>query len=454
MSVQSALLNAPIASTILRMAAPNILAQFITVLTFVAEAWYVGQLGSIALAGLALAFPMMMLSMMLSAGAFGGAMTGAVAQQLGAGNRVGAENLAVHAVLLGLCMAALSSLFFLAFGGVIYSSLGGLGPVLEKALSYSDILFYGVFTNWLANSLAAIVRAAGHMFVASICLIAGSIVQVISAAILIFGWGPFPSMGIGGAAAAVTIGYFLSSMLLFYYLSVKCPELHLKILGVSIKLSPIVKILKVAALSSVNVLLTVLSVIAVTGFMARQGTDVLAGYGIGARLEFLLIPLIFGFGAASTVMVGVHFGAGQIKRGHTVGWIGAFYAAGLTGVIGCLTAVFPGIWAESFTEVQAVQEVCRSYLQVVGPFYAFFGLGLCFYFASQGAGRVLWPVLSVVVRFAIVVGGGFILISLETTTPDNFFLLIGIGMLAQAIFTAVPIQMGAWTRGLDAQKHS
>ena len=162
---------------------------------------------------------------------------------------------------------------------------------------------------------------------------------------------------------------------------------------------------------------------------------------------------IFGFGAASTVMVGVHFGAGQIKRGHTVGWIGAFYAAGLTGLIGCVAAVFPGIWAESFTEVLAVQEVCRSYLQVVGPFYAFFGLGLCFYFASQGAGRVLWPVLSVVVRFAIVVGGGFILISLETTTPDNFFLLIGIGMLAQAIFTAVPIQMGAWTRGLDAQKH-
>ena len=100
----SPLLTAPIGATIVRLAAPNMLAMVVTMATLMAEAWYVGQLGTEALAGLALGFPMMMLAMMLSAGSFGGTITGAVARRLGAGDRAGAEVLALHAVLSGLLL--------------------------------------------------------------------------------------------------------------------------------------------------------------------------------------------------------------------------------------------------------------------------------------------------------------------------------------------------------------
>ena len=169
----SPLLTAPIGPTIVRMAAPNIAAMLVTTLTAMAEAWYVGQLGTAALAGLALAFPMLMLVNMLSAGAMGGAITGAVARRLGAGDRPGAETLAFHAVLLALLLAGACAVVFLLGGRRIYSLLGGTGQVLEQALAYSDVVFLGCVSIWLANTLASVVRATGRMRVAAQRLVAG-----------------------------------------------------------------------------------------------------------------------------------------------------------------------------------------------------------------------------------------------------------------------------------------
>ena len=443
------MLTAPIGRTIIGLAAPNVISMIVLLITLVAEAWYIGQMGTVALAGLALVFPMFMLIMMLSAGSVGGAITGVVAQQLGAGNRSGAEVLAFHAVLLAVLLAAICGLIFLTAGGWAYSALGGSGAVLDEALLYSDLFFTGCLSMWLANALAAIARATGHMKVVAICLITGSVVQLVAGGLLIFGLGFFPKMGMSGAAAAAVIGYSVGALMLLYFLMMKCAELRLTFSGIAINLMPLVNILRVGALSSVNPFCTWAAVIAITAFMARYGVDTLAGYGIGARLEFLLIPLIFGFGAASTAMVGIHFGAKRIQRAHRVGLTASFISAGIAGVIGITVAVFPGIWANAFTDVEAVRMACRTYLQIVGPFYAFFAVALCLYFASQGAGRVLWPVIGVAVRFAIVIFGGLILVMIEEARIEPFFTLIAAGMAAQGILTGLAIHLGAWTRNLD-----
>jgi Na+-driven multidrug efflux pump len=186
----SPLLTAPIGPTIIRLAAPNMIAMVVTMVTLMGEAWYVGRLGTESLAGLALAFPMMMLVMMLSAGSFGGTITGAVARRLGAGDRPGAEALAFHAVLLAVLLAGACTLVFLLGGRRIYSLLGGSGAVLAQALAYSDVLFLGCIAMWLANALASIVRATGHMQVAAKGLVAGSVLQVMAAGVLVFGLGP------------------------------------------------------------------------------------------------------------------------------------------------------------------------------------------------------------------------------------------------------------------------
>jgi putative MATE family efflux protein len=446
-TLASPLLTAPIGATIVRLAAPNMLAMVVTMATLMAEAWYVGQLGTEALAGLALGFPMMMLAMMLSAGSFGGTITGAVARRLGAGDRAGAEVLALHAVLLMLLLAGLCSVVFLVGGRGIYSLLGGRGPVLELALAYSNVLFGGCVSLWLTNALAAIVRATGHMSVAAKGLLAGSLLQVLAAGALVFGLGPLPKMGIAGAAAGIVVGNVFSAVLLLSFLMKRCAELRLRFTGLPLKMAPMVMLLKLGSLAAVNPICTTATVMVITGFVAHLGVDVLAGYGIGARLELLLVPMIFGFGAAATTLVGVHFGANAIERGHRAAWTAAKYSAVLCGLVGGAVALFPGLWANLFTQAESVREACRTYLQIVGPFYAFYGLSLCLYFASQGAGRVLWPVIFSVVRVLVIVLGCISLARNPGNGAAQYFWVIAAGLAAQGLLTAAAIRLGAWRRG-------
>ena len=443
----SPLLTAPIGPTIIRLAAPNMIAMVVTMITLVAEGWYVGQLGTTSLAGLALAFPMMMLLMTLSGGSLGGTVTGAVARRLGAGDRPGAEVLAFHAVLLTVLLAGACAAVFLFGGRWIYSLLGGSGAVLAEALAYSDVLFLGCVSVWLANILAAIVRATGNMPVAANGLVAGSVLQVVAAGVLVFGLGPFPKMGIAGAAAGIVIGYAMASLMLLRFLMTRCAELRLRLSGIPVKLAPMAAILKVATLASVNTFCTMAAVIVITAFIARLGVDVLAGYGIGSRLELLMIPMVFGFGAAATALVGVHFGANAIERGRRAGWTAAFYSAALCGMTGGAIALFPGLWANLFTNSEAIRAACRTYLQIAGPFYALFGLALCLYFASQGAGRIVWPVIASVVRVLVIALGCVVLSSVPAAGPEHFFWLIAGGMVVQALVSGTAIRFGAWTRG-------
>jgi putative MATE family efflux protein len=388
--------------------------------------------------------------MMLSGGSIGGTITGAVAQRLGAGDRAGAEVLAFHAVLLALLLAALSALVFLLGGSRIYGTLGGTGAVLEQALAYSDVLFMGCVTMWLANALAAIVRATGNMMVAAKCLVTGSVVQVIAAGVMVLGLGPVASMGIGGAAAGIVLGYGVAAALLLVFLLGRCGELRLRLSGIPVSLAPMVAILKVGALSSVNSFCSLGSVIVITAVMARLGVDVLAGYGVGSRLDFLIIPMVFGFGSAATAMVGVHFGANEIRRAHQAGWTAAAYSAALSGLVGGTVALFPGLWVNLFTDSESVRAICGTYLHIVGPFYAFFGLGLCLYFASQGTGRMLWLVVASMARLGVIAAGSIFLSHLASPTPEQFFWTIAAGMLAQALVSGAAIQLGAWTAGRAA----
>jgi Na+-driven multidrug efflux pump len=111
-------------------------------------------------------------------------------------------------------------------------------------------------------------------------------------------------------------------------------------------------------------------------------------------LEYLLIPLTFGFGGPLVALVGTNLGAGRPERAIRVAWIGGWICFGLTEAVGVVAALFPTAWLMLFARDPAVLVAGSSYLQVVGPFYGFFGLGMALYFASQGAGTMVWPLLA------------------------------------------------------------
>jgi Na+-driven multidrug efflux pump len=206
-----------------------------------------------------------------------------------------------------------------------------------------------------------------------------------------------------------------------------------------------IDILKVGGISSLSSLQTVATIVVVTSLMSSFGPEALAAYGIGTRLEFLLVPITFAFGVACLSMVGMALGANMAQRAKQVAWSGALLSSVLVGCIGLLVSFWPGIWTEIFTSNPVVLSYTELYFKWVGPCYGFFALGLCLYFASQGAGKLLGPVLAGTFRFIVVAAGG-IWLTQNNGSAVEMFSLIAAGMVCFGLLTALAVYKVSWAR--------
>jgi len=437
------LLAGPILSTLLRLALPTSVAMVATALVAIAETVYVGILGTLPLAGLALVFPMVMLQQTMSAGAMGGGISSAVSRALGAGDAVRAAALAQHAFLIGAAAGLTFFAIFQLFGPAIYSLLGGRGGVLAEALAYSNVVFFGAPGIWLANTFASILRGTGNMVVPSKVLLAVAGAQILIGGAFGLGIGPIPRFGMAGVALGQVIAFSAGAIYLYWHLASGRARITLSITTVSPSWNMLRDILKVGAIACISPLQTILSVLILTRLVAELGTEALAGYGIGARLEFLLIPITFSIGVASVPMVGMAVGAGDIARARSVAWTAGVVATSALTVIGVVVALFPLLWAGMFTNDPAILGSASTYLRWAGPFYGLFGLGLCLYFASQGSGKILGPVLAGTVRLLVVLVGGVWLVSMNAPAWQ-LFALVGVAMAVYGAATAFSLWIADW----------
>src|SRR5579862_1928789 len=437
------LLEAPIGATLVRLAAPNVLVMTVQALIGVIETYFVGRLGTDALAGMALVFPVLMLVQMISAGAMGGGILSAVARALGAGRRESANILVWHAVAIALALGIITTIAALALGPTLYRAMGGRDASLAAALAYSNLVFLGAIPLWLFNSLAAIIRGTGNMIVPAVISTAGAIVLLPLSPALIMGWGPLPHLGIIGGATAVVSYYVVGSAIYAAFLwsgrGVLKPPARLPRLA----WAPTREILRVGAISALISVTTNLTVATATGFVGAYGPAAIAGYGTGSRLEYLLVPLVFGLGAPLGAMVGTAIGAGRRTRALKVTWTGAILAGLVTEAIGVAAALAPNAWLELFGSDPAMLATGAQYLRHVGPFYGFFGTGLALYFASQGAGRLAWPLLGAVLRVIVAIGGGYLALRYDLGLPA-VFLSLGIALTCYSTINAIAIACGAW----------
>jgi len=439
----NSLLTAPILPTLLKLALPNGIAMFGTALVAVAETSYIGRLGTEPLAGIALVFPFVMLTQMMSAGAMGGGVSSAISRALGAGDRDRAATLALHAAMIGTCAGLFFTVMMLTFGRRFYSLLGGGGGVLEQAMQYSQVLFSGAISIWLVNTLASVLRGTGDMGIPSGVLIAVAVVQVAVGGGLGLGLFGLPKLGMPGVAAGQLTAFTLGAIFLAWYLASGRSRLKLNFAAFRFQRDMFVDILKVGAISCLSPLQTVLTILIFTKIVAGLGTETLAGYGMGSRLEFLLVPIAFAFGVASVPMVGMAMGAGLVKRARRVAWT-AGAAAGLTvGLIGMVVALKPAFWVSLFTSDPGVTAAANSYLAWAGPAFGFFGTGICLYFASQGAAKVGGPVLAGTIRLLLVGLGGWWLAS-SGAPAWTLFALVGAAMVVFGLSTVLFIRVTRW----------
>jgi putative MATE family efflux protein len=438
------MLDAPLLPTLLRLATPNVIGLFAMTVVIGYDGYILGRLGHDALAGIALVFPLSMLMLQMSAGGIGGASTAAVARALGGGRSDEADRLAQHALLIALLMAAAFMAGMLAFGRAAYTAMGGRGPALEAALAYSNVLFGGAAVIWATNVLAAVVRGAGNMLLPALMLLATAAVHLVLCPLLVFGWGRFDGLGIAGAAVSTLLANALAALVLAAHLLRRNGAVQLRRAAWRLRAPLLRDILRVGIPASVNPVISNLSIAVATAYVGHYGIAALAGYGVAARLEYILVPIAFGFGTALTAMVATNMGAGQAARALRVTWVGAAVVTGITGVIGVAAALQPALWMNLFTDDAAVRDFGAEYLGIVGAAYGLFGLGLALLFASQGAGRMFWPLAGSMARLVIVAAGGWACVHWLQAPPGAFFLVVALSFVVYAGLIAGAIGLGRW----------
>jgi putative MATE family efflux protein len=438
------LLQGSIVPTLLRLAWPNVLVMLAQASTGLIETWWVSHLGTDALAGMALVFPVFMMMQMLSGGAMGGGIASAIARALGGGRRVDADALVLHAIVINLVLGLVFSALVLTFGPALYGALGGEGRSLQAALLYSNIVFACNALVWLMNALASVIRGTGNMFVPSLAICIGVALLVPLSPLLIFGFGPVPALGIAGAGIAVVLTTAMTAAVLAWYIWSGRSLVRMQL--TRLRSALFIDILRVGAVGSINTLQTTLTVALTTALVgAAAGPEAIAGYGTAGRLEYLLIPLVFGLGAPLVALVGTNVGAGQQARALRIALIGGALAFALSEAIGLAAAVWPHAWLGLFGHDARMLETGTAYLRSVGPAYGFFGLGLSLYFASQGAGRLSWPLFAGSLRLLFAVGGGWAVLRL-TGSLSWLFAALSIALIVYGLTLVAAVASGVWYR--------
>ena len=424
---RAALLERPIASTLLGLAWPVLVVLALQTLVGIAETYFVSSLGTSAIAGVALVFPLFMLMTMMSNGGIGGGVSSAIARAIGGGNRKEAEALVVHALVIAVAFGALFTAGAWIGGPPLFRFLGAQDDTLKNAQVYSNVVFAAAIPGWIANLLGSALRGAGNVRIPALVTAIGSVVTLLLSPLLIFGWGFVPGLGVAGAGAAMIIFNTGAATVLGIYMN--SPQTPLRLRAARLTVRRFREILRVGLLSAVGTIVTNLTVVIATGLVGTFGRDAIAGYGLASRLDYLLIPLLFAVGTASVTMVGTSIGAGHHERARKIAWTSALISAAITAGIGSFAALFPEGWMHLFSHEPSVVRVGTDYLVRVAPFYAFTGLGMALYFASQGAGSVVWPFSAGVARLVTVALVGWAWVNMNHGSLTGLFWIVAAAQL-------------------------
>jgi putative MATE family efflux protein len=438
------LLTASIGRSLWRLAGPTTAVMVVQTVVAIAETYFFGRLGTEALAGFALVFPFLMLMQMMAAGGIGGGVAAAMARALGGKRTQDARALVLHAFVLGLGLSLLFMLLAWTVAPSLFRLLGGEGKALANAETYSRVLFTGSAAVWANFFLAALLRGGGDAATPGRYMMLASLVQIPLSGVLALGIGGWHGLGMAGPAVssiAVMAGAALLQARAVWRGKLGfVPSLR----GIPLQRRLFWEILKVGLLASFSALTANLTAMMVTGLVGRFGVTALAGYGVGVRLEFMLVPLAFGIGSGLTTLVGVAAGAQDWKRAVRVAWSGGLIAFGLIGALGWIVALVPEGWARLFTSDPQVIAATVAYITHVAPFYCLFGLGMTLSFASQGAGRMKAPFYAGIARMVVATAGGWFAVERLGAGLDGVFAAIAAGIILYGTMIAGPLLVKPW----------
>jgi putative MATE family efflux protein len=314
-----------------------------------------------------------------------------VARRIGEKNPEGAAEAAVQGIALGVITAAILGVAGVVLAPNLLALMGATPEVIATGHTYTRIMLGGNVVILLLFLINAVFRGAGDAAIAMRVLWLANWINIFLGPLLIFGVGPFPELGVTGAAVATTIGRGTGVLYQLYRLWRR--DGRVVIHGHQIRLKPAVMrtLLRLSGTGTFQVFVGMASWIGLTRINASFGTDALAGYQIAIRIIIFALLPSWGLANAAATMVGQSLGAGKPERGEEAVWKAAFYNVVFLGVAGLAFITFANPIAHVFTDDPAVARIAADCLRIISYGYLFYAYGMVLTNSFNGAGDTWTP---------------------------------------------------------------
>jgi putative MATE family efflux protein len=383
---------------VLRFALPSTLTMLLSGAALLVDTYYVTGLGSAALAGASLAFPVYLLLIMAFGGGLGVGLSVVLSVRIGAGDVRGAQRAVGSAFALAVGFALVMTLTFVLAGRSLFAQIAGDDAVLEAAISFARPIFLGAPVIAICLTMSNILRSEKRVTAAAVMLLVSSAVNAALNPILIHGLWGMPAMGIAGAGLATVLGFLASAVLGAFYLRGGRGGRSLGIATLRIDRADMREIARIALPTLGTYVATRGVLMALSVLWARFGTDALAAFGLASRLEQLLAVVIYGIGSAILTLGGEARGAGRHRELARICWIAGGVVMLATSILAVGLVAAPSAWFELFGAPATVVDSGVRYQQIVALAYPFSALALTLNYAYQTLGRAHLPLIWSVLR--------------------------------------------------------
>jgi MATE family, multidrug efflux pump len=434
----------PIGNAIILLAIPMVLEMSMESVFAVCDIFFVSKLGPNAVATVALTESMLTIIYAVGMGLSIGA-TAMVARRIGEKNPDGAAHAAVQSIFLVVIVSILLGLIGVFFAPQLLAWVGAEPGVIQIGSTYTRIMLGGNAAILLLFLINAIFRGAGDAAIAMRTLWLANIINILLGPCLIFGVGPFPELGVTGAAVATTIGRGTGALYAFSRLI--RPGSRIKILRKHLAPDPqlMAKVLRLSSSATFQVFIGMASWIGLMRILASFGSVALAGYAIGIRIILFALFPSFGMSNAAATMVGQALGARKPDRAEKAVWIASLYNMIFLGVIGAIFIIFARPIIGFFTHDPDIAKFGVDCLRIVSYGFLFYGPGMVLTQSFNGAGDTWTPtVINVFVFWLWELPLAYLLAVHSGLGPHGVFLAIAISFSTLAIVSAIVFKRGRW----------
>jgi putative MATE family efflux protein len=436
--------SGPIGRAIILLAVPMVLEMVMESLFAVVDIFWVAHLSPSAVATVGLTESLLTLVYTAAMGlSFG--VTAMVARRIGEKKPKEAAEVAVQGIALGVITAVIIGVAGVVLAPTLLGVMGASPQVIASGHSYTRIMLGGNVVILMIFLVNAIFRGAGDAAIAMRVLWLANSINIVLGPLLIFGVGPFPRLGLPGAAIATTIGRGTGVLYQLYRLWRRDGRIVIHREQIALKPAVMKTLLRLSGTGTFQVFVSMASWIGLTLINASFGTEALAGFQIAIRIILFALLPAWGLANAAATMVGQSLGAGKPERGEQAVWRAGFYNLIFLGVAGLAFNVFANPIAHAFTKESAVASIAADCLRIISYGYPFYAYAMVLTNSFNGAGDTWTPTwLNLFCFWLWEVPLAWVLARHFNLGPQGVAWAVTIAFSTLAVASAVLFRRGRW----------